>query len=174
MSKVNPIEPYMKLLEDSLSPVTRSTRNKTILFSTIGLIIASSGVTPSNPVYFGLEFPDLTRGFVQLFVAAAILYSSFSFMIHAAVDRSKYKHLLDQLQNAKAIDLWSRYDMQKDDYEEMQKKEFKSVTGYDLDKTPKQSRGCISIRSILDFHFPWIYGLVCLIILGLNALCQSN
>ena len=164
MPKEKLIDTYMQLLSDSLSPVTRTTRNKVMLFSTLGLIVALTGVTPDEPKLFGLEFPALTEKFIIASICTGILYFTVSFIIYSSVDRSKYVYLLDKFQNAKAIDLWSTYDLQKDDYEDMQEREFKSITGYDLQKAPKQSSQNISFRSVLDFYLPWIYGSVSLTI----------
>ena len=158
-------EAYLELLVDSLSSVTRSTRNKVILFSTLGLIVAFTGLTPVDPKFSGFQFPGLTQNFVIASITIAILYSTVSFIAYSSVDRSRYLHHLDTFQKAKAIDLFNNYDHQKDDYEHIQESEFKDITGYDFSKFPKQSSQNVSFRSLLDFHLPWFYGSTSLFIL---------
>ena len=159
MPKEEIVNSYLDLISDHLSPVTRSIRNKLMLFSTIGIIIFFTGITPEESKFFGLEFPGLSEQFVTGFIGILILYFTVSFVTHSSLDRSKYVHLLDRFHKEKAKDLYCNYDKEIDFDEQMHNDEFKGITGYDIEKIPKQSSQGVSFRSVLDFHFPWVYGL---------------
>jgi len=165
MAEDTPAEAYLKLLEDPLSPVSRSARNKVMLFSSIALVIAFGGVTPKEPSFSGFKFPGLTEDFAHLAIGSLVLYTAAVFLIHLSVDREAFSHHQDRFRKAKALDYWKNYDTEPDDYNQMQADEFKSVTGYDIERIVKRSGRSITVRAIVDFHVPVVYALIALIAL---------
>ena len=82
-----------------------------------------------------------------------------------SVDREAFSHHQDRFRKAKALDYWKNYDTEPDDYNEMQADEFKSVTGYDIERIVKRSGRSVTVRAIVDFHVPVVYALIALIAL---------
>ena len=82
------VQQYLPLLQDALSPVTRSTRRLLLVLSTVGVAVVKAGLVPSKIPAFGLTL-DVTSQAALLWVVTWVVgYLLAAFLLYGLSDFS--------------------------------------------------------------------------------------
>lgn len=84
--KMNKLRSQDIQLKDPLSEVTRKERRALLAVSTLGIVIAKTGLIPSKITALGIEFTRADQRSLLLSIAAIIFYFLIAFVVYAASD----------------------------------------------------------------------------------------
>lgn len=162
-----------ELLSESLSGSTRSDRRLVLVYSTICLLIAYTGIIPDEPSVLGFIFPGLTETIIYWGLFALALFTYVCFVTRLASDYQRYRFLKDKVEQRSASDLHDAMYTTPEEvaYQEHDKEEFERDTGYKPFAVSDSSvKRLASFRLLLDCWVPLSYGAVALLIFALMRL----
>ena len=156
-----PNEAAFHLLGDALSSVTRASRRNVIIFSTLCLLAANTGISPSNISIPFFKFETLSEQFVVWGLLAFSLTSYFSFLINAWSDFLHFKYRIHKHDLQIAHDIDSAISGPPSDEKLYHYNMFVENTGYKPYSIPAKSTKILKyLKTVLDFVFPLILGLI--------------
>ncbi len=149
-----------QLLGDALSSVTRTSRRNVIVFSSLCLLAANTGVNPTNISIPFFKFENLSENFVVLSLLAFTITSFLSFIVNAWSDVLRFRHRVDKYNLTIAFEIDSALAGPPDEYEEYREYTFEEETGYRPFVIPHSSTTAIKyVKLFFDFVFPFLFGL---------------